>query len=301
MKTAFVCLLAGLISFSFVAANFADDDASPLTVSKNQLVDKIGQTCVVELRIAAVKHSERRKTRFLNTETNFRSGQNVGVAIDDAAFEQFRAAGVDGLEAKFLNRAIRVRGTVIRDENQLLLKVTSPKDIEIVAAALPTNDKDKPAKDAAAELVVINESGKELSLTLPLADLPRHKVETERNEVKETYEGVALADVLEHAGVKLGAEARGELVSRYVLVTAKDNYNVVLAISEVDPFLSPQTILLADRVNGAPLTENDGPLKLIVPNDKRHRRWVRQVAKIEVRQAATGESAPAKPRPQASK
>ena len=96
---------------------------------------------------------------------------------------------------------------------------------------------------------------------------------------------MSLADVLEKAGVKLGAEARGELMSRYVTVTAADKYSVVLAVGEIDPFLSPQTILLADRVNGASLSNADGPLKLIVPNDKRHRRWVRQVARIEVRQA----------------
>lgn len=284
MKTAIVCLLGAILSLGVVAVNFAADKASPAPVAKDQLAGKVGQTCVVELRIAAVKHSERRKTRYLNTETNFRSGQNVGVAIDEVAFEKFRAAGLEDLDAKFLNRAIRVRGQVVRDENQLLLKVNSPKDIEVVAAA-PATASEPPGKDAAAKLVIVNESGKELAVTFPLADLPRHKIETEHNEVKQTYEGVALADVLERAGVKLGAEARGELISRYVLVTARDKYSVVLAIGEVDPFLSPQTVLLADRVNGAALSEGDGPLKLIVPNDKRHRRWARQVAKIEVRQA----------------
>ena len=44
-----------------------------------------------------------------------------------------------------------------------------------------------------------------------------------------------------------------------------------------------QIILLADRRDDGPLLPDTGPLQLVVPHDKRPARWVRQVAKIEVR------------------
>ncbi|HEY2838171.1 MAG TPA: molybdopterin-dependent oxidoreductase [Pirellulales bacterium] len=293
MKTTLIFLLGVVASLGPVALDFAADEAKQAPAAatgavtavtpRDQLAGKVGQVCVVDLRVTAVKHSERRKTRYLNAASNFRSQRNVGVAIDEAAFDRFRAAGIEDLEAKYLNQTIRVRGEVFRDEEQLLIKATSPKEIEIVAADTP--------KLPAGRLTIVNEAGKEISFALPLGEAPRQKVEVEHNGVKETYEGLSLSDLLERAEIKLGAEARGELVSRYALVTAADKYSAVLAISEIDPFLSPQTILLADRVNGAPLPEADGPLKLIVPNDKRHRRWVRQVVKIEIRQANDKERA----------
>jgi hypothetical protein len=44
-------------------------------------------------------------------------------------------------------------------------------------------------------------------------------------------------------------------------------------------------ILLADRRDGQPLAAAEGPLRLVVPDEKRHARWVRQVRSCTVRRA----------------
>jgi hypothetical protein len=59
---------------------------------------------------------------------------------------------------------------------------------------------------------------------------------------------------------------------------------VVYAIAELDAGFTDQIILLADRRDGKPLLPDTGPWQIIVPNDKRAARWIRQVNRIEVRE-----------------
>ena len=139
---------------------------------------------------------------------------------------------------------------------------------------------------AAGTLTITNESAEPVTLALPLADdLPRQSVTVDLDGKKQTYEGVALATLLEHAKVKIGADARGPLVARYIVLTATDGYRVVLSISEVDPIITDQVILIADRRDKQPLPAGEAPLRLIVAGDKRPRRWIRKITTIEVRKA----------------
>jgi hypothetical protein len=71
----------------------------------------------------------------------------------------------------------------------------------------------------------------------------------------------------------------------YLVVEAADGYRVVFALPELDPACSNQMILLADRRDGKPLDSMDGPLRIVVPAEKRHSRWVRQVIALKVGRA----------------
>ena len=68
-----------------------------------------------------------------------------------------------------------------------------------------------------------------------------------------------------------------EAVAGYVVVDAADGYQAVFAMAELDPALTDRVILLADRKGGQPLGAFEGPLRVIVPGEKRPARWVRQV------------------------
>jgi len=68
----------------------------------------------------------------------------------------------------------------------------------------------------------------------------------------------------------------------YVLVKARDGYAAVLALPEFDAGFTDRVILLADRRDGHPLDAVEGPLRLVVPDEKRRARWVRQVIDIQV-------------------
>ncbi len=44
-------------------------------------------------------------------------------------------------------------------------------------------------------------------------------------------------------------------------------------------------ILLADRRDGQPISTKEGPLRIVVPGEKKFARWVRQVIKLRVGRA----------------
>jgi hypothetical protein len=96
------------------------------------------------------------------------------------------------------------------------------------------------------------------------------------------YTGVPVAKLLEWVGVSLGKSVRGERLAEFVLVRAMDGYRVLFSLAEIDPMFRERTLLLCYRKNGRPLPANEGPLRVVVADEKRHARWVRQVTAIEL-------------------
>jgi hypothetical protein len=99
----------------------------------------------------------------------------------------------------------------------------------------------------------------------------------------ETYSGVPLSDLLAKVGAPLGKELRGTSLTSYVVATGADGYQVVLSLPEIDPDFHPGVVLVADSMNSHPLDANSGPFKLVVTEDKRPARWVRNLTSIELR------------------
>ena len=100
---------------------------------------------------------------------------------------------------------------------------------------------------------------------------------------EETYSGVRLADLLTKMGAPLGNELRGEALANYVVATGADGYRVVLALGEVDPAFHPGEVVVADAMNGKPLDAHSGPFKLVVSEDKRPARSVRNLVSLELK------------------
>ena len=114
----------------------------------------------------------------------------------------------------------------------------------------------------------------------------QHTTVTFRNahtNADETYSGVRLADLLSKVGAPLGPELRGEALTNYIVVTGADGYQAVLALAEVDPSFHPGEVLVADGMNGQPLDAHSGPLKLVVTEDNRPARSVRNLTSIELK------------------
>ena len=96
------------------------------------------------------------------------------------------------------------------------------------------------------------------------------------------YGGVPVAEILKKAGAPLGKELKGPNMAVGLVASAPDGYRVLFSLAEFDPAFSDRVILLADRRDGKPLDNREGPLRLIVPGDKRHARWIRGVDALEV-------------------
>jgi len=105
---------------------------------------------------------------------------------------------------------------------------------------------------------------------------------TDKDGKEHVFKGVKLISILDSAGVTLGGQLRGQNLAKYVLIKAVDGYQVVFSIAEIDEGYSAQTILLAYDIDDAPLPKGEGPFRMIVPGDKRHARWIREITTIKV-------------------
>jgi len=136
---------------------------------------------------------------------------------------------------------------------------------------------------SAQQLTVQDESGKKTVLTAPeIEGLPRVKVTTGASSAAATFEGVALRAVLEKAGVGLGETLKGKRMASCLLVEATDGYRVVIALPEIDPAFNDKQMVLAFLKDGKRLNDKEGPYRLVIPDEKRMARWVRQVTTLRI-------------------
>jgi hypothetical protein len=133
------------------------------------------------------------------------------------------------------------------------------------------------------QLTVQNEAGKQIVLTRADLDaLPRIKITTSKPGTSTVFEGAALAAVLEKAGVQFGETLRGTRMASCLLVEAADGYRAVIALPEIDPGFSDKQIVLAFLKDGKPLDDKEGPYRIVIPDEKRMARWVRQVTTLKL-------------------
>jgi DMSO/TMAO reductase YedYZ molybdopterin-dependent catalytic subunit len=144
---------------------------------------------------------------------------------------------------------------------------------------------------AAAQSVALRgPDGQTRSVSLAeLAAMP-HQSASLANEhgPAKRYEGVPLTTLLQSVGAPAGKTLRGPALADLVVVTASDGYRVVLALAETDPGVRTEKILLADRVEGAPLPPTEGPFRLVIEGDLRPVRSARMVTAIRVEAIPAG-------------
>jgi hypothetical protein len=133
------------------------------------------------------------------------------------------------------------------------------------------------------QLTVQTENGKPTVLARgDIEALPRIKVTAPVSGTSTTFEGVALEAVLEKAGVEFGQTLKGKRLASCLLVEAADGYRVVIALPELDPAFNDKQIVLVFLKDGKPLDDKEGPYRIVIPDEKRMARWVRQVTTLKI-------------------
>jgi hypothetical protein len=137
----------------------------------------------------------------------------------------------------------------------------------------------------AAGPLTITYNGKSSQWTpATLAALP-HTTLTLFNEhakANQTYSGVPLTDLLTPLGVP--GKPHGKDFRIYLVAEGSDGYQVVYSGGEVTPDVHDGTVMVADSVDGKPLSD-EGPLKLVATGEKRPARWVRNLVAIRAETA----------------
>jgi len=115
------------------------------------------------------------------------------------------------------------------------------------------------------------------------AEMKQVKVTVKSNDGHEhEYSGISLFDILTKAEAVPNNQLRGKSLSKYLLVSAADGYQVVIALPEIDPAFTDKTVILANKQDGEELAANYGPYRLIVPGDKKPARSAMRVTNIDV-------------------
>ncbi len=91
-----------------------------------------------------------------------------------------------------------------------------------------------------------------------------------------------MREVLQLAGIKFDKESERLNLRRYLVAEGADNYRVVFAFAEIDSAFTDKIIMLAEKMDGKLLPDKNGQWQIIVPDDKKRGRWVRQVVRLMV-------------------
>jgi hypothetical protein len=133
------------------------------------------------------------------------------------------------------------------------------------------------------QLTVRAENGKQTTLTrTDIEALPHVKVTSTASGASMTFEGASLKSVLERGGVGFGQVMKGKQLASCLLVEAADGYRVVIALPEIDEAFNDKQFVLAFLKDGKPLDEKEGPYRIVIPDEKRMARWVRQVTALKI-------------------
>jgi molybdopterin-dependent oxidoreductase-like protein protein len=135
----------------------------------------------------------------------------------------------------------------------------------------------------AQSLQVIDGEGHSKTITAAqIASAAHVAVDVKDHDTAATFDGVPLGALLSTAGIQFGDKLRGPRMTEVLLVEAADGYKVAFALAEVDPAFATREIIIADKRGGKPLDAKEGPLRIVVPGDKRAARWVRQVTVLRI-------------------
>jgi DMSO/TMAO reductase YedYZ molybdopterin-dependent catalytic subunit len=135
----------------------------------------------------------------------------------------------------------------------------------------------------AETLVIAGDVTQPLTITPgDLKTMPRTTVTVSEEGRQISYEGVLVGELLKRAGAPVGRDLSGKAVATYVRASAKDGYQVVFSLAELDPAFTPNDIIVADTIDGKPLFDYQGPFRIVAPHDKRGARSIRMLQRLEV-------------------
>lgn len=179
----------------------------------------------------------------------------------------------------------------VKIEATMILRILVPCFTLLILAGCDDRENNSPQEPShpteteAPKLLVVGEVDPSFKLyDADWKNLPRTTIRAKEKDGKEVaFEGVLLRDVLKQAGVKLGDKpTHRERLLLYVVAEATDGYKILFSLQEIDPDVSDKVILIADRADDKPLAAKDGPLRIVVPDEKLHVRWIRQLTMLKV-------------------
>jgi hypothetical protein len=141
------------------------------------------------------------------------------------------------------------------------------------------------ASSAQAQTLEVSYQQKHATVTVP--ELPHTNVSAKGHDgIAHDFSCVPITVVLEAVQTPSGENLRGAGMSLVVIASAKDSYHAAFALAELDASVGHKQAFVCDKQDGRAMSTNDGPLRLVVPSDKRPARWVRMLTSLDVKAPA---------------
>ena len=101
-----------------------------------------------------------------------------------------------------------------------------------------------------------------------------------RKGAAHTAHAVPLWAVVQSEQPQINPQIKRHLLQFVASVRGRDGYTVDFTLGEISPDFGADPVWVAWDEDGKPLPEDDGPVELLVPGDKRAARWVHGVSAI---------------------
>jgi hypothetical protein len=93
---------------------------------------------------------------------------------------------------------------------------------------------------------------------------------------------IPLLSLVQAARPRLNAKVKNHQLAFVVIARADDGYTVAFSLGELLPAYGKREVWIARDRDGKPLSDKEGPVQLLVPEDEKPSRWVHSVSRITV-------------------
>lgn len=93
---------------------------------------------------------------------------------------------------------------------------------------------------------------------------------------------VPLIALIQASKPRISAKIKNHQLAFAIIVHAADGYTAVFSMGELLPSIGKREVWIALDKKGAPLSDKEGPVQLIVPEDNKPSRWVHAIATITI-------------------
>jgi acetyl esterase/lipase len=108
------------------------DKGRDAVITAPEARDHLDERATVEMTVRASKDGTHRKEYYLDSEEDYDHEDNCAVVISYDHADKFKKAGIDDPAAYYRGKAIRVTGTIIREADQVRIRVSDPEQIRVV-------------------------------------------------------------------------------------------------------------------------------------------------------------------------
>ncbi len=106
--------------------------SSKTIIAPEHAAEYLGKQVVVEMTVALSNNRDDKSPCFLNSKKDRRDEKNFTAIIFPDGLKKFKDAKIDDPAIHFFNKKVRVTGTIELYKEKPQIKITDPKQIEIV-------------------------------------------------------------------------------------------------------------------------------------------------------------------------